>query len=163
MKSWLEKNDIEMYSTHNEETSAVAERFIKTLKNTIYKHMSVISKNVYIDKLDAKVNKYNNRYHSTIKMKLVDVKLSTYIDSNKEINNKDPKFNTGDIEYQSIKTFFQKAMFQIGLKKFLWLKKLKTLFRGYMLLVILREKKLLEIFTKKICIKQIKKSLELKK
>ena len=119
MKSWLEKNDIEMYSTHNEETSAVTERFIKTLKNTIYKHMSVISKNVYIDKLDAKVNKYNNRYHSTIKMKLVDVKLSTYIDSNKEINNKDPKFNTGDIEYQSIKTFFQKAMFQIGLKKFL--------------------------------------------
>ena len=163
MKSWLEKNDIEMYSMHNEETSAVAERFIKTLKNTIYKHMSVISKNVYIDKLDAKVNKYNNRYHSTIKMKLVDVKLSTYIDSNKEINNKDPKFNTGDIEYQSIKTFFQKAMFQIGLKKFLWLKKLKTLFRGYMLLVILREKKLLDILTKKICIKQIKKSLELKK
>ena len=97
MKSWLEKNDIEMYSMHNEETSAVAERFIKTLKNTIYKHMSVISKNVYIDKLDAKVNKYNNRYHSTIKMKLVDVKLGTYIDSNKEINNKDPKFNTGDI------------------------------------------------------------------
>ena len=97
MKSWLEKNDIEMYSTHNEETSAVAERFIKTLKNTIYKHMSVISKNVYIDKLDDKVNKYNNRYHSTIKMKLVDDKLGTYIDSNKKINNKDPKFNTGDI------------------------------------------------------------------
>ena len=110
MKSWLEKNDIEMYSTHNEETSAVAERFIKTLKNTIYKHMSVISKNVYIDKLDDKVNKYNNRYHSKIKMKLVDVKLSTYIDSNKEINNKDPKFNTGDIvRISKYKNLFSKG------------------------------------------------------
>ena len=59
--------------------------------------MSLISKNVYNDKLDDKVYKYNNRYHSTIKMKLVNVKLGTYIDSNKEINNKDPKFNTGDI------------------------------------------------------------------
>ena len=110
MKSWLEKNDIEMYSTHNEETSAVAERFIKTLKNTIYKHMSVISKNVYIDKLDDKVNKYNNRYHSAIKMKLADVKLSTYIDSNKEINNKDPKFNTGDIvRISKYKNLFSKG------------------------------------------------------
>ena len=52
--------------------------------------MNAIWKNVYIDKLDDKVNKYNNTYHSTIKMKLVDVKLSTYIDSSKKINNKDP-------------------------------------------------------------------------
>ena len=52
--------------------------------------MNVISKNVYIDKLDDKVNRYNNTYPSTIKMKLVDVKLSTYIDSSKRINNKDP-------------------------------------------------------------------------
>ena len=56
MKSWLEKNDIEMYSTHNEGTSVVAERFIRTIKNKIYKHMTSISKNVYIDKLDDIVN-----------------------------------------------------------------------------------------------------------
>ena len=56
MKSWLEKNDIEMYSTHNEGKSFVAERFIKTLKNKIYKYMTSISKNVYIDKLDDIVN-----------------------------------------------------------------------------------------------------------
>ena len=93
----VRKNGIEMYSTHNEETSVAVERFIRTLKNTIYKYMSAISKNVYNDKLHDKVNQYNNRYHSTIKMKLVDVKLGTYIESNKEINNKDPKFNTGDI------------------------------------------------------------------
>ena len=56
MKSWLEKNDIEMYSTHNEGKSVVAERFIRTIKNKIYIHMTSISKNVYIDKLDGIVN-----------------------------------------------------------------------------------------------------------
>ena len=67
------------------------------------------------------------------------------------------------LEYQNIKTFLQKAMFQIGLKKFLRLKKLKTLCRGHVLLVILMENKFLKLFTKKNCKKQIKKSLELKK
>ena len=59
--------------------------------------MTSISKNVYIDKLDDKVNKYNETYHDTIKMKPVDVKPSTYIDSSKEINYQDPKFKIGDI------------------------------------------------------------------
>ena len=71
MKSWLEGDGIEMYLTHNEGKSAVAER---TLKNKIYKHMTSVLKNVCIDKLDDIVNKYNNTYHSTIKMKPVDVK-----------------------------------------------------------------------------------------
>ena len=73
MKSWLEKNDIEMYSTHNEGKSVV-ERFIRTLKNKIYKYMTSISKNVYIDKLDDIVGEYNNTKHRTIKMKPIDVK-----------------------------------------------------------------------------------------
>ena len=59
MKSWLEKNEIEMCSTHNEGKSVVSERFIRTLKNTIYKYMPSISKNVYIDKLDEIVIKCN--------------------------------------------------------------------------------------------------------
>ena len=59
--------------------------------------MTSISKNVYIDKLDDIVNKYNNTYHSTIKMKPVDVKSNTYINSSKEINDKDPKYKIGDI------------------------------------------------------------------
>ena len=67
MKSWLEKNDLEMYSTHNEGKSVIAERFIRTLKNKIYKYMTSISKNVHINKLDDTVNKYNNTYHITIK------------------------------------------------------------------------------------------------
>ena len=58
--------------------------------------MTLISKNLYIDKLDDILNKYNNTYHSAIKMKPVDVKSNTYIDSGKEINEKDPKFKIGD-------------------------------------------------------------------
>ena len=72
---------IEMYSTHNEGKSFFAERFIRILNNNIYK--TSILKNVYIDKLDDIVNKYNNGYHSTIKMKYVDVKSTAYIDARK--------------------------------------------------------------------------------
>ena len=71
---WLKDNDIEMYSTNNEEKSVIAERFIKTLKNKIYKYMTSMSKNVYIDKLDDIVKKYNNTHHTSIKMKPDDVK-----------------------------------------------------------------------------------------
>ena len=73
MKSWLEKTDIEMYSTHNEGKSVFAGRFIRTIKNRIYKCMTSISKNVYIDKLDDIVHKCNNKKHRTIKMKPIDV------------------------------------------------------------------------------------------
>ena len=78
-----------MYSTHNERKSAVTERFIRTLKNKNYKYLTSISKNVYIDKLDYIVNKYNNTCHSTIKMKPVDVKSNTYIDFSNENNKED--------------------------------------------------------------------------
>ena len=76
MKSWLQDDDIEMYSTHNEGKSAVTKRLIRTLRNKNYKYMTAASKNVYIDKLDEIVNKYSN---STIKMKSVDVKSSTIL------------------------------------------------------------------------------------
>ena len=68
-----------MYSIHNEGKSVVAERFIRTLKNKIYKYMTSISKNVYIDKLDDIVKEYNNKYHTSIKMKPVDIMDNTYI------------------------------------------------------------------------------------
>ena len=84
MKSWLQDNDIKKYSTHNEENSAISERFVRTLKEKIYKYLTPISKNVYIDKLDDTVNKYSNTYHRTIKMRPVDVKSNTYIDFNVE-------------------------------------------------------------------------------
>ena len=73
-----------MYSTDNEGKSVIAEKFIRTLKNKIYKHMTSVSKNVYIDKLDEIVNKYNT-YHSKIKTKPVGVMSSTYIDFDNHI------------------------------------------------------------------------------
>ena len=70
----MQNNDIEIYSKHNEGKYSIAKRLIRTLKNKIYKYMTSVLKNVYIDKLDGIVNKYNNLYHGTIKMKPVDVK-----------------------------------------------------------------------------------------
>ena len=75
-----------MYWTYNEGKSVVAERFIRTLKTKIYKYMTAISRDVYIDKLDDIVSEYNDIYHTTIKMKPVDVKDNKYIDFKKEIN-----------------------------------------------------------------------------
>ena len=112
LKSFLQNDNIEMDSMHNEGKSVVFERFNKTLKKKIYKCMTSISKNVCTDKLDYIVNKYNNTYHKPIKMKPVKIK------------------------------------------------------HIYMLLMILKAKKLLECFTKKNCKKNNKinkKSLELKK
>ena len=95
-KKWLQDNDIIMYSTNNDGKSVIAETFIRTLKNETYKYMTAISKNVYIDKLDDIVKEYNNKYHTSIKMKPVDVKDNTYIDVKKETNDKNPKFKVGD-------------------------------------------------------------------
>ena len=106
----LRDNDIIMYSTHNEGKSVVAERFIKTLKGKIYKYTTSILKNVYIDKLDDIVDEYNNTYHTTIKMKPIDVKDYTYINTSKEINNKDFKFKVGDhVRISKYKNIFAKG------------------------------------------------------
>ena len=109
-KKWLQDNDIVMYSTHNEGKSVVAERFIRTLKSKIYKYMTSISKNVYIDKLDDIVNEYHNAYHTAIKMKPIDVKDNTYIITDKDINNKDPTFKVGDrVRISKYKNIFAKS------------------------------------------------------
>ena len=108
-KKWLKDNDIEMYSIHNEGKFVVSKRIIRTLKTKIYKYMTSVLKNVYIDKLDDIVNEYNNTYHRTIKMKPVDVKDNTYIDFKKEVNDKDPKFKIGDhVRISKFKNIFAK-------------------------------------------------------
>ena len=95
-----------MHSIHNEGKSVLAERFIRTLKNKIYKYMTAVSKNVYIDKLDDIINEYNNTYHRTIKMKPVDVKDNKYID----FENKDQKFKIGDhVRISKYKNIFAKG------------------------------------------------------
>ena len=95
-KKWLKDNDIEMYSTYDKGKSVAAERFIKTLKTKIYKYVTSISKNVYINKLNGIVNEYNNKNHRKIKMKPVDVENNKYIDFSKEVNDKDPQLKVGD-------------------------------------------------------------------
>ena len=82
-KKWLKDNDIEMYSIHNEGKSVVAKLFIRTLKTKIYKYMTSVSKNIYINELNHIVGEYNNTYHRTIKIKPVDVKDNTYVDFKK--------------------------------------------------------------------------------
>ena len=77
-----------MYLKHDKGTCGIAERFIRTLRNKICKYMTSISQNLYIDKLCDIVNKYNHKYHSTIKIKSDDVNSSIYIDFNIE---KEPK------------------------------------------------------------------------
>ena len=99
-----------MYSTNNEGKSVIAERFIRTLKNKIYKYMTSISKKVYIDKLDDIAKKYNNTYHTSIEMKPIHVKDNTYMDLKKEINNKNPKFKVGDhVRMSKYKNIFAKG------------------------------------------------------
>ena len=125
-----------MYSTYNEGKSVVAERFIRTLKKTIFKHMIAISKNVYFDVLHDIVSKYNDTVHRTIKMKPIYVMGDYYAEYNgiliKNILNL--RLVTM-LESQNIKTFLLKDILQVGQKKFLLLVKLKIQFPGLMLLM----------------------------
>ena len=103
MKSWLEKMVQKCIQHINKVKSVVAERFLRDFKNKIYKYMTSVSKNVYREKLDDIVNKYNNVL--TLVKKLI-IKTQTL-----EL--------VTLLEYQNVKTFLQNIMFQIGLKRFL--------------------------------------------
>ena len=97
-----------MYSTYNEGKSVVAERFIRTLKIKIYKHMTASLKNVYFDVLDDIVDIYNNTYHKNIKMKPVDVGDDF----------KDFKFKVGDhVRISNLKMHLLKDIHLIGVNK----------------------------------------------
>ena len=99
-----------MYSTYNEGKSVIAERFIRTLKNKIFKHMAAVSKNVYFDVLDDIVNKYNNTVHRSIKMKPIDVTSDSYAEYNGDSNVTKSKFKVGDhIRISKYKNIFAKG------------------------------------------------------
>ena len=99
-----------MYSTCNEGKSVFAERFIRTLKNKIFKHMTAISKHVYFDVLDDIVDEYNNTVHKTIKMKPVDVTRDSYVKYNENSYKKDCKFKAGDhVRISKQKNIFTKG------------------------------------------------------
>ena len=117
-----------MYSTHNEGKSVVTERFIRTLKNKIYKYKTPIPKNLYIDKLDDIVSEYNNIYHRTIKMKPMDVTyINTYINIDKEVNDKNPKFKVGDhVRISKYKNIFAKGYTPNWSEEFFVISKIKN-------------------------------------
>ena len=126
--------------------------------------MILISKNVCIDKLDDIVNKYNNTYHRTIKMKPVDVKLSTYIDSSKEINDKDPKFKIGDIvRISKYKIIFTKGCVPNWSEEVFLIKKVKNTVSWTYVIIDLKGEEILRKFYEKVLQKINQKSLESKK
>ena len=133
-KKLLKDNDIEMSSIHNEEKPVVAERFIiiRTLNTEIYKCMTSMSKDVYIDTLDDIVGEYNKTYHKTIKMKPIDVKDNTYVDSmelysKKEVNDKDPTVKIGDqVRISKCKNIFTKGSMPNWSEKVFVIKKVKN-------------------------------------
>ena len=99
-----------MYIIYNEGKSVVAERFIMTLKNKVFKHMAAVLKNVYFDVSDDIVNKYNNTVHRTIKMKPIDVTSDSYAEYNEDSNEEDPKFAVGDqVRISKYKNIFAKG------------------------------------------------------
>ena len=107
---FLKVNNIQLYLTYNAGKSVAAERFIRRLKNKIFKHMTVISKSVYSDVLDNIVNKYNNTVHRTIKMKPVDVTSHSYAEYNEDSNEKTPKFKAGNrVRISKYENIFDKA------------------------------------------------------
>ena len=126
-KKWLRDNDLVMYSTDNEGKSVVVERFTRTIKSKIYKYMTSVLKNVYINKLDDIVNEYNNTYHTTIKMKRIDIKDNTYINTSKKINYKDPKFKVGDrVRISKYKNIFAKGYMPNWREEVFVIKKVKN-------------------------------------
>ena len=116
-----------MFLIHNQGKSVVTERFIRTLQTKICKYMTLISKNVYVDKLDDIVNEYITTYHRTIKMKPVNFKINTYIDSRKNVNDEDPKFKVcDDVRISKYKNDFAKGYTPNWSEKVFVIKKVKN-------------------------------------
>ena len=160
-KDFLKINNIEMYSTFNEGKSVAPERFIRTLKNKIFKHMTAISKNVYFDVLDDIVNKYNNTVHRTIKVKPIDVTNDSFAEYNEDSNKKSPKFKVGDhVRISKYKNIFAKGYVPNWSEEIFIDSKIKNTVPWTYVINILMVKRLWEVFMKKNCKRLIKKNLE---
>ena len=110
---FLKINNIEMYSTYNEGKPVVAERFIGTLKNKIFKRKISVSNNFYFNVLVAIVSKYKDTVHRSIKMKPIDVISDSYAEYNEDSNKKDPKLKVGDcVRISKYKNNFAKGYTQ---------------------------------------------------
>ena len=125
--------------------------------------MTLISKNVYINKLDEIVSKYNNTYHRTTTIMPVDVKQNIYTDFNKAINDKDPQFKVGDVRISNYKNIFAKCYIPNWTEEVFMIKKVKNTVPWTYVISHLNGVEIIEHFMKNNCKKQIKKSLELKR
>ena len=154
-KRCLKINNIEMYSTYNEGKSVVAERFVRTLKNMIFKHMTAVSKNAYFDVLDNSVNKYNNTVNRTVKMEPIDVTSDSYAEYNEGSNEKDPKFKVGDhVRISKYKNNFAKENTQNWSEEVFIISKIKNTVSWTYVVSDLNGEKTDERFMKKNCEKQ---------
>ena len=152
-----------MYSIHNEGKSIVAERFIRTLMTKIYKYITSVSKNVYIDKLDDIVDEYNNSYHGTIKMKPVDVKDDIHIDFKKEVNDKDPRFKVGvHVRISKYKNIFANGYTHWS-EEFFVISKIKNTFPWTYVINDLNGEEMIEIFYEKELQKTNQKEFRIEK
>ena len=147
-----------MYSTYNEGKSVVVERFIRTLKNKIFKHMAVISKNVYFDVLDDIVNKYNNTVHRIIKTKPIDVTGDYYAEYKESFNKKDPKFKVGDnVRISKYKNIFAEGYTRNWSEEVFVISKIKNTVPWSYVISDLNGEEITESFYKK---ELVKKNLE---
>ena len=160
-----------MYSTHSEGKSVIAERHIRTLKNKIYNYMTSLSKNVYIDKLDDIVNKYNNAYHRKIKMKNIDVKSSSYIDSSKKLTMKILNLKLLILlEYQNIKicskrlkAYFTKGHYPNWFEQVFVITEVKNTVPWTYVISDLKDKEIVGTFYKKVLQKTNQKGFRVEK
>ena len=161
-KDFLKMNHIEIYSTYNGGKSVVAERFIRTLKSKIFKHMTAISKNIYFDVLDDIVDKYNNTVHRTIKMKPIEVTGDYYAEYNEDRSNKKhPKFKVGDnVRISKNKNFFTKGYTPNWSEEVFVINKIKNTVPWTYAISDLNGEKIIESFYEKELQKLIKKNLE---
>ena len=153
-----------MYSTYNEGKSTVAETFIRTSKNKIYKHMTANSKNVYFGVLNDIVAEYNNTYHKTIKMKPIDIGDDSFAEYNDEFNEKGPKFKVGDhVRIAKHKNIFAKGYTPNWSEEIFVIKKIKNTVPWTYVISDLNGEEILGSFYEKELQKTNQKNLELKK
>ena len=151
-KSWLHDNSNQIYLASIEGESVVAERFIKTYKNKIYKHMTEVLKNLYISKVDEIDGKYNNTYHRTNQVKPANFVSDMYIEYAVERNGKDLEFKVGDhVRISKYKDIFAKGFTPSWSEKVFMIKKVKHTVLWTYIINDLHNEKLLKNFIKKSC------------
>ena len=151
-KNYLRNNNTAKHSPYNEKKSIFAERFIRTLKNKIQQHITVISGDRYFDFLDDIVNKYSNTVHTTIKIKPIDVRSNSYAEYNVHSNEKDPKFKVGDrVRKSKYKSSFTSGYTQIQSEQVFVASKARNTFSWTYLISDLNGGKLMELFMNKNC------------